>query len=160
MSAQQYITTTPIALPEERRDWEVRTYMVSPHRYWLGSRYFTEEPTRQGISRAVRSATRWAYKDCYPGNGRDSDGRRIVAFEAVVEVLVVAPDGTESVVDRWPEVTEVVGWELLEEYEERERMGHGVVEQRGEIILPTGEDRIWWVWLPRRRRRAGTTAQL
>jgi hypothetical protein len=153
---QQHSTTTPTTTPDATPpEWEVWVDILSPHRMALLAARLPQDPTREdpawppGSREALRpidarhDAVDRAMARVPEGLelGRDRHGRPIIAFEARFEVRVVAPDGSERVVegvDRlWPQV---VGWKTRGEFEDREARGEGIVAEHRD---PATRLRIW-----------------
>jgi hypothetical protein len=147
----------------DQPQWEVWLELFCPHRTRLLVTRVEWDPVREGprpaLERPLDFFVEWALEHV-PEDldlGHDDDGRPIIAAEEILEVSVVAPDGTEIVVEpadrRQPKV---FGWRTLEEYEERERISwEGRVEERSHMWLTEfgrgpgqqgWEELKIWVW--------------
>lgn len=127
--SEQDTTPAPVDTQDQQQWWEVWIDMVHPHRTKMRVDRVPWPPTKKDIDRAVESVMKSAPKHLDLGN--TLDGRPVIAFEEFVEVRVVAPDGSQRIVERGPKA---MGWQRLNDYVERQSKGEGFVELR------------MWVW--------------
>jgi hypothetical protein len=141
----QYATTTTDT-PDTRPEWQVRLNMLSPRRTTLLLRTAPEDPFPDGFVhwRAAHFVMGEAVDHVPEGLdlGHDDEGRPIIAFEALGDVVVRDPDGRERpieigyrdghgtlrIIERLKTTRVVLGAKTLDEFERRQRAGEGVVE--------------------------------
>jgi hypothetical protein len=136
---QQHTAPTPTGTPTKRPEWQVWIEVFSPHVRNMRADLVPPAmmvasvpwpPTHRDIDRAGEWALAQVPEDF--DLGTDEDGCPIIAYEALCDVLVRDPHGwwriapCENNIFRWA----VFGWQTLVEYEERQRNGEGVVEER------------------------------
>jgi hypothetical protein len=145
MSQHPDNTPTPDTL-DQQPEWEIWVDMFAPRRrkVLMTRRRWDPVPEDCITPEISRRSVRFTLDALPPLDlGSDAYGTPIIAYEAVLDVIVVDPDGTERVVQRHStDSPALIGAEALCEYEERQwEREDGVIERwRG----PDGLKR--WAW--------------
>jgi hypothetical protein len=146
---QDQDTATLDATPDTRPRWQIWLDLFAPYRAQLLAASPPKDPTedeydlRWEVGGAIRRVP--AFLD----PGRDDDGLPVVAYEALFDVRVVHPDGTERVIpaERW-EGRSVFGWRTLDELKEGEAEKAGILGRRPNEKTAR-PDLHYWVWRDR-----------
>jgi hypothetical protein len=148
-AAQDTAIATCEATPDVRPTWRIWLEVFAPVRAQLLAAALYRDPTEDeyDLQWEVGSAIRRMPDFLDPG--KDDDGLPIVAYNALFDVRVVHPDGTERVIpaERW-EGRSVFGWRTLDELKEAEAEKAGVLGRRPNEKTAR-PDLHYWVWRDR-----------
>jgi hypothetical protein len=149
MTETEQDTTICEATADQRPTWHIWVDLFAPFRAQLLAASLYRDPTedeydlRWEVGGAIRRVPDFL------DMGKDDDGLPVIAYDALFDVRVVHPDGTQRVIpaEQW-NGRSVFGWRTLDELKEGEAEKAGILGRRPNEKTAR-PDLHYWVWRDR-----------